>query len=83
MSKMMPAEAANDFFLLISGERSMICGWLQAVLAKEPSEIEGDKSQDHTHKQNMFQWTCDLQTAEAVKFVLKTKTRNSKNDILL
>lgn len=51
----MPAEAANDFFLLISGERSMICGWLQAVLAKEPSEIEGDKSQDHTQKQNMFQ----------------------------
>lgn len=27
----------------------MICGWLQAVQAKEPSEIERDKSQD-THR---------------------------------
>jgi len=25
------------------------------VQAKEPSEIERDKSQDHTQKQNMFQ----------------------------
>lgn len=47
-------------FFLISREIKTICGWLQALQAREPSEIERDKSQDHTPKQNMFQWTCDL-----------------------